>query len=37
VSFSYNTADMTYKAQDDKGALVAAGTWKYDLKANKVS
>jgi type VI secretion system secreted protein Hcp len=37
VSFSYNTADLTYKMQDDKGTLQAAGTWKYDLKANKVS
>jgi type VI secretion system secreted protein Hcp len=36
VSFSYNSADMTYKSQDDKGKLVTAGTWKYDLKANKV-
>jgi type VI secretion system secreted protein Hcp len=36
VSFSYNTADLTYKSQDDKGKLVTAGTWKYDLKQNKV-
>lgn len=37
VSFSYNSANLTYKMQDDKGKLQAAGTWGYDLKANKVS
>jgi type VI secretion system secreted protein Hcp len=37
VSFSYNTIDMTYSTQDNTGKLVTAGTWKYDLKANKVS
>lgn len=34
VSFSYNTTDLTYKAQDDTGKLVTAATWKGNLKAN---
>jgi type VI secretion system secreted protein Hcp len=35
VSFNYGQLEVTYSAQDDKGQLLPAGSFKYDVKANK--
>jgi type VI secretion system secreted protein Hcp len=35
VSFNYGQLEVSYSALDDKGGVTPAGTFKYDVKANK--